>query len=275
MSVRRATVLAILLAAGPAAADEGCAACHPAAAAEFARSAMARAAATFTFLAERRHSGDDDGCFDCHAPQGGSGVACGDCHAGIHSGIERGSATAACVRCHDAPGENTVRSHAVSPAARRGEGCITCHGARRGGFSHEFVGATGPGALAGVAVLRGSRRIDANGATVVFRVSHRAGHALPGGTTGRSVWLVAVGRNRDRKEVWRETARFGWERDDTGNWRDRTLWPGKNAIVEFGRADRQGADEVEAWLVYRFRPGLLDDPDSDEVILDRATVATR
>lgn len=253
--------------------DPGCAGCHPRAADEFAASAMAGSASGADFVAERTRAGGSEACLACHAPRGGAGLSCEDCHRGEGHPEAAPAAPAACAPCHDAPGENTVRHFLVSPAVARGESCTDCHmpivDGRR---SHRFPGATTPGFLEGVARLRLVLRRDGESLSAVVQVRHRAGHNLPGGTTGRAVWLIVEGLKGlegSGRASWQEHVRFGWERTPAGDWNDRTLPVGKGAIVEFERIEREEARLLRATLFYRFRPGPWARPDPREVVLDR------
>lgn len=239
-----------------------CSACHRREADEFARSAMARAASSPDFHASQSETGQSGTCRSCHAPSGGNGLVCGDCHGADGHGRATGLAAEVCARCHDAPGENTVRSAAA------GTDCRVCHAA-----GHDFQGPSQPGFLDGVARLDLHLRRETENWTALLRISHRAGHALPGGTTGRSVWVEIVGRNERGLPVWRDLRRFGWVRDGQGHWKDLSLVRGRPAIVEFAIPNRSGALFVEARAVYRFRPGPFDEPDPRAVVLDSAVRA--
>jgi hypothetical protein len=107
----------------------------------------------------------------------------------------------------------------------------------------------------------------------VIQITHRAGHALPGGTTGRSVWLVVTGFIADGAQVWREEVRFGWEHHGDKGWRDRTLPPGRPTVLELPNPGRNGATRLHAGLHYRFAPGPLTEPDPKMVTLDETELA--
>ncbi len=249
-----------------------CPDCHRQEVESFLRSRMSVAARTTDFLREWAEAGRADRCLNCHAPTGGEGVACGDCHGDTGHPYPRLETPAACARCHDAPGEVTVRSYRQSPSARRGEGCLDCHLAERGG-SHDFTGPTRVGFLSGIARLRLSLRRDGAGDTLLIGIRHRAGHALPGGTTGRSVWLTVEALAADGRRLSRSVHRFGWLHDGALGWRDRTLPPGPGKVIEVPLEGIAGTASVEARLVYRFRSGPLEAPDPREVELDRARFA--
>lgn len=247
---------------------EPCAACHEEAARAFATSVMARAARTPDFLREWRGQDAPSVCLDCHAPTGGGGVACADCHGGGGHPYPAVAVPDACARCHDAPGENTVRTFLAAPA-RRGEDCIDCHApADKGRFSHGFKGPSDRSFLKGVARLRlvGHRTGDVLNATVQIR--HDAGHALPGGTTGRAVWLWIEGIGVAGETVWRESRRFGWEHTAAGGWRDRTLLPGRSTAVELRDLGRAGARRVRVRLTYQYQAGAPAAEGAGAVVLD-------
>ncbi len=236
------------------------------------RSLMAVAAGTPDFISERGRSGKAAGCLKCHAPSGGEGVVCRDCHGDAGHPYPKLALPEACARCHDAPGELTVRSFSQSAAARRGADCLNCHLPEEG-VSHDFKGPARAGFLNGVASLRIALRRDTGGDTVLIRVSHRAGHALPGGTTGRSVWLVVEEYGENERLLVRSIFRFGWYHDPAKGWSDRTLPPGPGKIIELPSTAAGKVSRVEAKLLYRFRPGPLGDPDPREVVLDQAVFA--
>lgn len=235
---------------------------------------MADAASGTDFLAEWDKAGRPDWCGNCHAPSGGRGLVCADCHGTGPHPYPKLQAPGICARCHDAPGESTVRRFLAGPAARRGEDCLTCHLPDPApGADHAFQGPTVPGFLDGAATVRVFLRAEeSGGATAVLQIRHRAGHALPGGTTGRSVWLLARGLNGDGEEAWTETVRFGWEHHPDRGWLDRTLPPGRPAVIELPGPRRGGAVRLRAELWYRFQPGPFFKPDPRAVRLDLVQV---
>lgn len=255
-----------------------CVECHQAIVRSFTGTRMFRAASGARFLAEREAWGSPNHCLACHAPGGGAGVACADCHGSDGHPYPAVEVPRACARCHDAPGESTVRRYLESPAQRKGRDCLGCHlPGGEAAASHGFRGPFTAGFLDGVAKVRLLLRRDAGkGLVAVVRITHRAGHALPGGTTGRSVWLVATGIGKEGASVWREAFRFGWEHQEAGSgeegraWRDRTLPPGRVTVIELPDAGRDGATALRAELIYRFRPGLWGDTDREAVLLDEA-----
>ncbi len=251
----------------PAAASE-CADCHPEQVASFGHSAMASAATGAAFLAEQAAASRPRRCLRCHAPGGGPGVTCADCHGDGPHPYPQVRQPAACGRCHDAAGENTLRSYRSSPAAAAGRRCSDCHALTEGRFSHDFRGPTRNGFLEGVATLRAFLRTDPEAPVVVVRIHHRAGHALPGGTTGRAVWLRLQGLDRAGNRLWEEVRRFGWEHRTDGRWLDRTLPPGVPVLLELPVVTGSALHTLRLQLIYRFRPGPLDAEDSAAVILD-------
>ena len=180
-----------------------------------------------------------------------------------------------CARCHDAPGERTVQGFRASPAAAQGQTCLDCHLPEgRAASDHAFQGPSVPGFLDRVATLRLLLRQDpATGPVAVVQVTHRAGHALPGGTTGRSVWLIVSGLGSDGAPVWSERVRFGWEHPPDQGWRDRTLPAGRPAVLELPQPGRQGAERLRAELWYRFAPGDWSEPDPRARRLDAVELA--
>jgi hypothetical protein len=252
---------------GQALADDACRPCHERQAVEFAASAMAGAAQSVDF--EREQSGGDRAaCRACHAPSADRGVTCRDCHPGDPHGERTAPTTVLCARCHDAPGESTLRAYAVSSARRSGLDCRDCHS--RQGRDHSFIGPTAhPDFLNGVARLRLQVK-GAAGGMLVAQISHRTGHRLPGGTTGRSVWLRLQGMAAGRQPTWRQDVRFGWE---TGvEWQDHSIMPDKPVTIVIENAIRDGTRRVEATLVYRFKAGAVEHDDPRQVVLDKAGI---
>jgi len=243
-----ALILVIVLAGLPALADEDCAACHRPQAEEFARTAMARAASTATFLKEWAEAKSDKACLTCHSPLGGAGIACRDCHGGGHP-YAAVAVPDVCARCHDAPGESTVRMFKTSLAARNGATCLDCH-LEAGGGHHAFRGASDPTFLRNVATVQ----LALTDGRLIVSMRHTAGHSLPGGTTGRAVWLVLSGLSASGEHVWEERHRFGWRNDGQG-WQDHSLAPDVASMVEVEAPQRNGATSVEARLLYGRQPG--------------------
>ncbi len=249
-----------------------CPDCHQQQQETFSRSRMAIAARTPDFIREWERKGRAERCLSCHAPSGGEGVSCRDCHGDAGHPYPRLETPQVCAPCHDAPGELTVRSFRQSPAARRGEQCPDCH-LPQGGDSHDFAGPQREGFLQGVARLQLSLRRDEGGDTLLIRISHRAGHALPGGTTGRSVWLLVDTLAQGGKRLARSAFRFGWMHHPTQGWQERTLPPGPGKVIEVPLQGASGAAAIESRLIYRFRPGPLQAPDPRQVELDRKRFA--
>ncbi len=246
-----------------------CIDCHKDVQAEYKHSRMAVAAQTMAFLEEWQGKGKDVRCLDCHAPSGQDGVVCIDCHGGGDHPYPKLKVPQVCARCHDAPGEVTVRSYRDSPAVRQGKDCLDCHleGERTG---HYFRGPSRPGFLEGVASLKMSMRRDGDGYTALIRVGHSAGHALPGGTTGRSVWLVVKMMDKEGKLARKSLFRFGWYHDPEMGWQNKTLPPGPGKVIEVPLVGGEMSGSVQATLIYRFLPGGMERSDPDQVILARA-----
>ncbi len=249
-----------------------CPDCHRQEQEAFQRSLMAGAARTPDFLREWEDKGRAKRCLACHAPSGGEGVVCRDCHGDAGHPYSRLDTPQVCARCHDAPGELTVRSYRQSPAARRGEGCADCH-LPPAGDSHDFIGPQRSGFMAGVARLRLSLRRDGESYTLLVRITHRAGHALPGGTTGRSVWLVVDTLAQEGRRLARSTLRFGWTHDPARGWQDGTLPPGPGKVIEIPLKANAEAASMDVGLIYRFQPGPLAVTDPRELELDRKRFA--
>ena len=255
---------AVLL-AGSGLSEAGCADCHAGVAADYARSPMAGAATGRQFQTEWAAAGFDPGCRDCHAPRGGRGVGCRGCHRGaVHQGSSP-QVPGTCATCHDAPGESTLRSHARSPAARAQVSCTDCHAG--GTTGHRFEGPSTPGFLAGAATLRA---VWSGGPRPALQVEirHRAGHALPGGSTGRAVWLLVEGLDRDGGKTWQARRRFGWWRHPDGMLREATLPAGQATWTRFEVPVGDNSVALRLSLIFRFRAGPLDQPDPREVLLD-------
>lgn len=249
--------------------QQSCNDCHKTEQDEYDHSRMAVAAKTPTFLKEWQGKGSSPGCLDCHAPSGGDGVTCVDCHGSGDHPYPKLEIPQVCSNCHDAPGEVTVRSFLDSPAARQGKDCLDCHLEGRPS-SHDFRGPSRPGFLEGVASLKISMRRDQGGYVALIRVGHSAGHALPGGTTGRSVWLVVEMRDRKGILTNRSRLRFGWRHDSKNDWTNRTLPAGPGKVIEVPVSAENSSGTVQATLIYRFLPGDLERSDPDQVILARA-----
>jgi len=247
-----------------------CADCHAAIVQTFAATRMAQGAAGEVFRREWMEQGSPESCLVCHAPSGGAGLSCNDCHGRAGHPYPRLQVPDICARCHDAPGESTVRRFRERPETLQGKDCLDCHlppGGIRAG--HGFIGPSVPGFLDGVARVRlALRRGPNDDPRVLIQISHRAGHALPGGTTGRAVWLVVSGLDTEDRPVWRETARFGWERQGRDHWQDRTLPPGSPGLLELALDPRTAVTRLRVELWYRFAPGDLETPDPRARLLD-------
>lgn len=252
-----------------------CVECHRGIVRAFASTRMAQAASSAEFLQEWRENKQPAYCMSCHSPGSGPGLVCSDCHGDGPHPYSKVPVPQVCARCHDAPGENTVRRFLESAAARSGKLCLDCHLVdTAAGADHSFAGPSLPGFLNNRASIQLFLRSDPGPTrTAVIRVTHQAGHALPGGTTGRSVWLVVKGMGADDREAWREELRFGWYHHPERGWLDHTLPPDRPVLLELPAVDRNGAEHLEAQLIYRFRPGPLNAPDPNAVLLDQAEIA--
>ncbi|MHC5210116.1 MAG: multiheme c-type cytochrome [Planctomycetota bacterium] len=149
---------------------------------------------------ERRADGVD--CLSCHALPGG-GVAAG--RAGLDAPCRpvyrpELSQHVQCASCHNQ--HNTHDEWLVSPAAARGEDCMTCHmqrvtrtdseaGAPRAGRSHRFLGGRDREfALAGLEL---EHAFDASARTLTVRLTNTfAGHNLPTDSRNRALDLVVT-----------------------------------------------------------------------------------
>lgn len=167
-----------------------------------------------------------------------------------------------------------MRSFMKGPAVKRGQDCLSCHlQTDRPDRDHGFRGPSTPSFLRDVASVRlFLRKNPAGDTTTLLRVAHKAGHALPGGTTGRAVWLIVTGIADDGSEAWRESIRFGWEHHPDQGWVDRTLPAGRPMILELPNPARNQTYRLRATLWYRFRPGSFEESDPRQVRLDVAEV---
>ncbi|OJX78601.1 hypothetical protein [Magnetospirillum sp. 64-120] len=245
-----------------------CSDCHRSVAESFSRSAMSRAAINPVFLAEWRDKGHDPACLGCHAPSTAAGVACVDCHGPGGHPYAPVAVPDTCGRCHDAPGEVTVRSFRDSSAARNGKTCLDCH--LGGNQSHVFIGPSDPAYLRDVASLR----LALAGDRLMVAIRHRAGHSLPGGTTGRAAWLVVQGRDGAGAITWQERRRFGWLNAESV-WQDNTLPPDRGVMIEIENPGLADSVEVTARLLYSRRAGVEPDSGTGFQELSRATMILR
>ena len=250
--------------------ESSCAECHQTSSDEYRRSRMAIAATTPTFLREWEEKDRAAICISCHAPSNGPGVGCKDCHRGDDHPFGKVAEPRVCAGCHDAPGEITLRSYHSSGAAQRGELCVDCHldPARSG---HEFLGPSTPGFLNRKAFLGVSLRREAGRQTAIFDIRHRAGHALPGGTTGRAVWLSIEILDESGQLAARHAHRFGWFFDPDRGWIDNTLPSDERTVVELSLQEA-GTGTMQAKLIYQFIAGDLLEYDEDQVVLDQKSV---
>jgi len=252
---------------------DNCAQCHLDAEQAFAQSAMAQAALTKSFLKEWTEKGHDQACLGCHAPSGGQGIQCRDCHGLADHPVDKLNVPGVCARCHSAPGETTVHMYLSSRSFKAGQNCLDCHTGKDGENVHHFMGPSIEGFLTDVAQIRASILVEQGRAKALIRISHRAGHSLPGGTTGRSVWLVVEGRNAQGQGVWSKRVRFGWVHDGQGNWRDETLRPDIQTQFWLENIGRSGTVRLHVALLYQFAAGDFNVvPNSDRRLLDQVAV---
>ena len=235
----------------PAADD--CVDCHPRETASYRQSAMAQATFSSAYQLEQQQQGDPSRCLVCHGPTASSGVTCSDCHEAPHQ--HRSAAAygeSVCGRCHDAPLENTLRHYRVYRVNHPETLCQDCHLPNIRVGDHRFMG-VGSELLRGRAV-RGSGLIDRAAGKLRLVIDNLSGHGIPGGTSGRSLWLVAY------------TAagpvplhRWGWLQDRQGAWLDHGLPPGETRWqLHWPEAAADG--HLGLWLQTRagdfsYRPG--------------------
>jgi hypothetical protein len=267
-------VAVLMLLPSTVVADGDCADCHKEIQRHFSATAMATATGSDDFKHEWAREGQNKECLSCHAPSGSAGVVCTDCHGSGQHPFARLQVPDVCARCHDAPGESTVRRHKASLAAQRGLNCLSCH-VKSGGPSHAFIGVANVEFLSRAANLHLALRQENGRQVLLAAVRPRTGHALPGGTTGRSVWLIVRGIGKDGLERWREVKRFGWVQRQDGVWEDATLAPDIGANLELFEPGQNDAYRIEAQLVYRFRPGPLEAPDPKQVTIGKAQMTLR
>lgn len=237
---------------------DNCVQCHREAVQAFSQSAMSQTATTRSFEREWAEKGNDQDCLACHAPSGGQGIQCRDCHGLAEHPVDKVGVPGVCARCHSAPGETTVHMYLASRSFKDGRDCIDCHSGKDGENVHRFKGPNVDGFLIGVARIRAGILAEQGRVNALIRISHRAGHSLPGGTTGRAVWLVAEGMDDQGQSVWSKRVRFGWVHDGRGNWRDETLRPDTHTQVRLENIRRSGAVRLRVALFYQFAAGDFD-----------------
>tara|TARA_R110002167_G_scaffold213760_8_gene418387 strand:+ start:527 stop:1372 length:846 start_codon:yes stop_codon:yes gene_type:complete len=221
-----APVMASATAAAPDNAKSDCAQCHPFEVQTYQQSAMSRAAQTTSFKAQWQNAGHLDTCLDCHAPSNNQGVNCNDCHG---ESIHLNQATMdsnVCARCHDAALENTYRHYRRRPTALSEARCIDCHMRPSPlGVDHYFRGLDSPDLLAEAVTLRWLIP-DTREPTIQLFIKNQTAHAIPGGTSGRALWLLIKSHRVD----WRALQRFGWLQTEQKLWVDHSLPPGVNRL---------------------------------------------
>lgn len=245
---------------------DDCVACHVQQQASYARSQMAQAASTAGFLQEWQDNQFANSCLNCHSPSRTGGVVCADCHGADVHNANADVEIAVCARCHDAPGENTLRSYRTSPAASRGIHCASCHlDVKRSG--HEFIGPSSAGFMRDVMKLRLSVKKQHAALNALVQIRHSAGHALPGGSTGRAVWLLFAAYDEHCHLIHSEHARFGWLYAADGAMQDYSLPAGKSTVVEFSVAQPEKVAAVRVSMLYRFVAGTLEIRDARQILL--------
>ena len=246
-----------------------CSHCHEDEARSFSRSVMASAAKTPGFLREQALSSHPERCLRCHSPMRTNGVGCQDCHAGGKHPYAPVPVPQVCGKCHDAKGENTLGSYRLYRRRGGTRNCTACHAIEDGRFSHDFKGASRKGFLERVAGSRAILLGKKGARRLLAAIRHRAGHALPGGTTGRSVWLVVTGIDDEGRVSWEKRRRFGWLRTSKGEWLDQTLPPLETVTVEIDIPDDANVRRIQTELIYSFRPGTLVQSDEWTRTLDK------
>ncbi len=243
-------------------AQPDCVACHLDHARDYAGSAMAGSAADHAFQLEWAQSGRQEGCLECHAPDGGAGVGCRHCHVAGHGARSVGSPVA-CGRCHQQAFENTLARFREYRARGGERSCLDCHAGGAAGTGHGFTGPSSEAFLEGVVRLTTTFRRADSGLVAVIGISHRAGHGLPGGTAGRAVELNVRGRDARGELVWTVSRRFGWQQD-AGRWLDKSLPPLHITYVE---TPVGGAARIHTSLRYRRMPYGHEQYDEKSVLL--------
>ncbi len=244
-----------------------CIDCHQDAVQSYQRSQMARAASTPDFMREWQQNGRAEKCLDCHSPSRTQGIMCQDCHAQDLHTVKSVIDETLCAQCHHASGENTFRTYIHSPAGKQGISCVSCH-LNFEQTGHEFIGPSTAGFLQGVASLRLSIRKQQDELSAIVQIRHTAGHALPGGTTGRSVWVVFESYDEDCRVIASSYARFGWMQSIKPHMIDNSLAPGKTALLEFPVSALEKVAAIRVRMLYRFVPGALNNEDDKQVLLD-------
>ena len=246
---------------------DDCVRCHAQAVQSYQHSQMARAASTPGFVKEWQQNDHAEYCLECHSPSKTQGIVCQDCHAQDLHTVKSVIDETLCAQCHHASGENTFRTFIQSPAARQGAGCISCH-LNFEKTGHEFIGPSTVGFMQGVASLRLSIRKQQDELMAIVQIRHTAGHALPGGTTGRSVWVVVEPYDQDCRLISSSHARFGWMRTMKNHMLDNSLAPGKTEVLEFPFPALEKVAGIRARMWYRFVPGALINEDNKQILLD-------
>ncbi len=231
-----------------------CAQCHPFEVKTFHQSAMSRAAQTANFKEQWQDADNAIACLDCHAPSSAHGVTCNDCHGeSIHLKVTATMDTDVCARCHDAPLENTYRHYRSRPAALAKANCIDCHMRPSDlGIDHNFRGPDSPDLLSKAVTLRWLVQ-EAGDPSIYLIIKNRTAHAIPGGTSGRSLWLLI----KNQSGEWQPMQRFGWLQTERKYWIDYSLPPGVNRLRFQIPEEGLSIDQPKLALWLQIAPGKL------------------
>lgn len=269
-----------------------CAECHPAIAEQWRASAHAQCWRNPRIRAASRDFERQE-CRACHSPEPvlmhdlsqrpvyrphdqDESVSCVSCHQTAHGMASpracdasapcgpvldrRLASVEACGTCHDVT-HDCVKEWRGTTFERKGVDCKACHmpesvievtkgQAPRPARSHAFPGWRDPAMLASAA--RGSLAVRDGKAVVT--VENLCGHKLPGEFRSRELHVVIL--QLKGEEVLKEdrTVLKRPERFETGE--DTRLRPEETRAFEAALAE--GAERVEARLIYKDVPGLMD-----------------
>ncbi len=230
---------------------------------------------------ERRADGVD--CLSCHGlpADDGGGVAAsragltGACRPTLRTEL---STHFSCAACHDQ--HNTNQEWLVSPAAARGDDCISCHmprvqrsgaevGAPRAGRSHRFLG--GRDEEFTLQAIDLTHELSADGRTLTARLHNRfAGHNLPTDSRNRALDLVVTLFDAHGRALGPPpgTERESWEQDGTARRRFRNPYRSSGAPSTQLPAGETASVSVEVpatavraviGLHYKLQPFVRDD----------------
>lgn len=203
-----------------------CEQCHPFETQTFRLSAMSRAAQTTGFLTEWQRENKNTACLDCHAPSSEKGLGCIDCHGSESHVSEPRRQEGICARCHNAPLENTYRHFETRPISLVEKRCIDCHiRPSPSGVDHQFPGINDYTLRQSSIFLRWIIH-KGEPLTIDILLQNRTAHAIPGGTSGRALWLVI----RYQENAWMPLRRFGWFQDKDRRWFDFSFTTGTSQL---------------------------------------------